>query len=88
MTPAPGRTIACLAIVFALLSCLAVVALRCVEVEAEFDAYHVAAEHLLQGDIVFDRFHPLGYPLLVAPVLWLVGNGLIAAPWCRRSRPA
>lgn len=66
------------AVLLAVLAALAVVLLREVEVEAEYDRYHQIAEHLLQGHMVFDRFHPFGYPLLVAAVLSLVGNSLMA----------
>ncbi|MBX3463438.1 MAG: hypothetical protein KF830_09715 [Planctomycetes bacterium] len=51
---------------------------RGAEVDAENDRYHEVAEQLWQGRILFDRFHPLHYPLLVAAPLPLVGDALLA----------
>ncbi len=55
-----------------------VVLLRVVEVDAEADAYHEQAELLLRGEVRVDPFHPHGYSLLVAAVLWVVGDSLVA----------
>lgn len=74
----PAGIAAFVAIAFTVVAAVAVVCLRTVEVEAEYDRYHQIAEHLLQGRMAWDRFHPFGYPMLVAGVLWLVGNSLVA----------
>ncbi|MBL9077936.1 MAG: hypothetical protein JNL08_10560 [Planctomycetes bacterium] len=52
--------------------------LRGAEVDAEYDRYHVVAEQFWQGHVLFDRFHPFGYPLLVAALLPVVGDSLLA----------
>lgn len=57
---------------------LAAILLRTCEVEAEADHYHERAEQLLAGVLAVDRFHPFGYPVLIAAVLALVGNSLLA----------
>jgi 4-amino-4-deoxy-L-arabinose transferase-like glycosyltransferase len=77
--PAPSdRAVVRLAVLFALVAGVVTLCLRTVEVEAEYDRYHQMAEQLLQGHVVFDRFHPFGYPMLVAGVLWVVGDSLVA----------
>jgi len=73
-----GWAAASIAVLFTLGSALACVFLRTVEVSAEYDRYHLAAEQLLRGHVVFDGFHPIGYPVLVVPMLLLVGNSLLA----------
>jgi len=57
---------------------IAAVMLRRVEVDAEFDYYHERAEQLLAGNVVFDKWHPFGYVLLITAVHAFVADSLIA----------
>ncbi|MBM4062172.1 MAG: hypothetical protein FJ265_13905 [Planctomycetes bacterium] len=41
---------------------------RTVGVPNEYDRYPDLADQLLRGEVVSDRFHPFGYPLLIAAV--------------------
>lgn len=69
-------------LLIALATAVVLVAIGCAwrgaEVDAEVDRYGTVAEQLWQGHIVPDRFHPFGYPVLIAAVLPLVGDGLRA----------
>ncbi|MEO6594657.1 MAG: hypothetical protein ABIP94_07875 [Planctomycetota bacterium] len=57
---------------------LVAVFLRTCEVEAEGDLYHERAERLLEGVVLYDRFHPFGYVFLVAGLHVFVSSSLVA----------
>jgi hypothetical protein len=52
---------------------------RTTEVTNEYDRYPELAEGLLQGKVAFDRFHPFGYPLLIAAMMTVTRTGGLVA---------
>ncbi|MFK7741386.1 MAG: hypothetical protein AB8H80_13805 [Planctomycetota bacterium] len=55
-----------------------VVFVRQVEMGAENDGYAAQAEMLLRGELEVAPYHPMGYSLLLAAALAVLGNGLVA----------